>query len=367
MNKLIRSLFFLIPCMFLVATEYDADYLDYLDDQASLETERPASSGDWIDLNDFAQDFVLETKKIEIPGYPLAYNPSITRFRDSLLMSFRVRDAHGRSTMQIGLVWLDDDFQVASVPQILEIKDEYPCKYQDPRLLTLNGDLFAVYSNAPEKGGGNREVRRVFAVKIDFDGTHFTAGMPEYYSRFEGENRARSEKNWVPFDYQGNLLLAYSISPHRILQPQMGTGQCDTIAFTTGNIEWDWGHLRGGTPALAIGDEYLAFFHSSNYLTSVQSEGKNITHYYMGAYTFKANAPFDVTRLSPTPIVHESFYNGPAHHTWKPMRTVFPCGLVFDDRYIWVAYGKQDHEVWVVKFDKAGLLNSLVPVSSLEK
>jgi len=33
-----------------------------------------------IDLDSMAQDFVLETKKIEIPGYPCAFNPAIVRW-----------------------------------------------------------------------------------------------------------------------------------------------------------------------------------------------------------------------------------------------------------------------------------------------
>lgn len=41
-----------------------------------------------VNLEDNAQDFVLETKRIEIPGYPNAFNPSIVRWRGGGITEF---------------------------------------------------------------------------------------------------------------------------------------------------------------------------------------------------------------------------------------------------------------------------------------
>ena len=85
-----------------------------------------------------------------------------------------------------------------------------------------------------------------------------------------------------------------------------------------------------------------------------------MVHYFMGAYTFSPDPPFSITSMSPEPIVGEDFYVGPSYKTWKPMRVVFPGGFIAAEKYIFVVYGKQDHEMWVVKLDKEKLLRSLI-------
>src|SRR5690348_3844790 len=83
-----------------------------------------ACAGQLLNLEQNAQPFVVETKQINIPGFPCAFNASIVRWHDKLLMCFRVRDKNMISTFQIGCVWLDDAFNVISEPYILEIKND---------------------------------------------------------------------------------------------------------------------------------------------------------------------------------------------------------------------------------------------------
>ena len=40
---------------------------------------------------------------------------------------------------------------------------------------------------------------------------------------------------------------------------------------------------------------------------------------------------------------------------------VFPCGYLFDDRFFWVSYGRQDHEIWICKIEREGLMKNLFP------
>jgi len=342
----------------------DYDYLPISNTEVANNLEPITSSGTFPNLEENPQDFILEIKKIKIPGHPSAFNPAITRWNGELLLSFRTYDQRGR-TDGIGIVWLDEHFNVASKTYLLEIRNESPSAShikQDPYLLSVGDKLYIIYSNMMD----GTMIRRVFLAELHFDGNAFYIENPECLSHFPGENERRWEKNWVPFDYQGNLLLSYSIFPHMVLQPLLGMSSCIPLASTKSAIEWNWGHLRGGSPALSLGDEYLAFFHSSKNMQTAQSKGKNITHYFMGAYTFSSKPPFAITKISPNPIIGKDFYNGVAHKTWKPLHVVFPRGFVMDDQYIWVSYGRQDFEMWVVKLDKKGLLNSLVPVSSSE-
>jgi predicted GH43/DUF377 family glycosyl hydrolase len=280
-------------------------------------------------------------------------------------MSFRIYKPQNKSTNPFALVRLNENFEPISVPQVFELpfyNPVLPSKQQDPRLIAVGERLFVIYNNILENVI-NQEMRRMFVVELFHDGEKFTASDPECLIDFEGKNDMRYEKNWVPFEYHGELLLGYSLIPHRILRPLLGTGTCETIAASSGNIQWDWGALRGGTQALLDGDHYLSFFHSWIDIPTIQSNGKKISHYVMGAYTFQAHPPFAITAISPEPIVAENFYHPPYYRTWKPLRCIFPAGIVIDDNYIWISYGRQDHEIWIAKLDKKSLLQSLVSVS----
>lgn len=308
-----------------------------------------------LDLDKIPQPFVLETKRIRIPGYPDAFNPSIVKWENRLLMSFRTRDPATNQASLVGFTWLDDQFNPVGKPQFLT--EDSGIYIQDPRLLVIGNKLYMAYSDLWE------QKRIMCMAELQHDGVRFVAVNKDYYLDFQGDIR-KFEKNWVPFDYQGLILLSYSINPHKIFLPIQGENRCVTIADNDEQDTWDWGILRGGTPALLVDGQYLAFFHSSTLLATVQSGGEPMMHYVMGAYLFEAAPPFAIQKISPKPIISKTFYNGPAHQTWKPLRVVFPCGFIQNQKYLWVSYGRQDHESWIVKLDKAALLKSLIPFQS---
>jgi predicted GH43/DUF377 family glycosyl hydrolase len=316
------------------------------------------------DLNTLSQDFVLETKQLAFEEFPTALNPAITRWRGKILMSFRIRDPITKATDRIGLVWLNDEMVPVGNPTVLNgmprTFSSHPWP-QDPRLHVIGDTLYFVYSDLVTSEQG--EVRRMFVADVVFDGEEFSLNPPRCLLLGEEPFKRKQEKNWVPFDYAGMLLLGYSVIPHHVLLPQDGENRCQTLAVTGHQIVWPWGEVRGGTPALQVDGEYLAFFHSIKAMPTVQSGGNFITHYFMAAYTFEKDPPFRITRISKAPIVHPSFYDGPAYQTWKPLRVVFPSGYLIDGEHLWIAYGKQDHEIWLAKLDKKRLLKSLIPVN----
>ncbi len=347
-------------------TTFAEDFADYLLVNDSKPQEEIGAPSVCFDCDAWNRDFVLETKKIDIPEHPFAFNPSIVRWRGKLLMSFRTYIPLTRSTNPFGLIWLSEDFEPIGAPQLFELPFKnpvLPSKQQDPRLIAVGDRLFIAYNNILENVT-HREMRRMFLTEIEFDGQKFTASDPECLENFEGENRARYEKNWVPFEHEKKLHLSYSILPHRIFHPLFGQGACATVSETNKSFLWSWGVPRGGTQAILDGDHYIAFFHAWKNLPSLQSGGKNIAHYTIGAYTFESQPPFALIAVSPEPISTPGLYEPPLYKTWKPMRCVFPSGLIVDENYCWIAYGRQDHESWIAKIDKKKLMESLIPVSA---
>lgn len=315
-----------------------------------------------LDLNGFYQEYVLEKKRIEIPGFPHAFNAGIVDYKAGYLMSFRViPNASTPFLSEIGVVELDKEFNLISTPQLLDTRGAnfYPSRAEDARLISVNDTLYLVYSNNIDevisKGGF-----RVFIGTIkEQNGNYSLVNMQGLFD-YPGASSNIREKNWSPFAYQNELYLVYSISPHIIFKPVIETSTCLQVAETDDEVSWDWGILRGGTPALEIEEGYLSIFHSVQKMKTVQSEGKDILHYFMGAYIFDKSPPFHVKAISTTPLFCEGMFEGETYQRyWGSVCCVFPCGLIVDDKYLWISYGRQDHEIWILKVDRKGLLDSL--------
>jgi predicted GH43/DUF377 family glycosyl hydrolase len=325
----------------------------------------------YTDLEEISQDFVLEIKKIEIEGHPHAFNPSIIRWKGRLLICFReILHAStldfpffcGSTKSKIGVVYLDEDFNPVGQAQFLSKESSVitHCT-EDARLIEIDNRLYIVYAdnkfNLPYESA-----IKVHIAELTENNGYFEVKPSVCITRFEGERLKKREKNWVPFNYKENLVLSYSLNPHKIFR-LMTQGECVTLFNTEQPIDWPWGELRGGTQAFLVDDSYLAFFHSCMEMESIHSNNRPSLHYFIGAYQFEDRPPFRINKISPEPIVTRGFYSGEEYeYYWKPVQVIFPCGFVHDEQYIWISYGRQDHELWIAKLCKKRLLESLVPL-----
>lgn len=322
-----------------------------------------------VNLEDCIQDFVVETKRIEIPGYPHAFNPSIIQWNGKIILTFRnIPDVKNKYISYIGIAELDKQFNVIGKPQLLDLTPEdyplsAPSRAEDARLIQVGKDLMIVYSdNRDEKI--SKAGFRVHTAKLTYRNDLFGVQNVQKLTDFKGETPLLREKNWVPFVYDDRLYLSYSLEPHRVFRPIPNSPSCEWILDTDVKMGWDWGVVRGGTPGLKIDDDhYLSFFHSSKLMKTDHSDNDEVLHYFMGAYLFSSRPPFQILAMSPEPIVGPNFYMGENYKPyWHPVRAVFPCGFIFDKKHIWVTYGRQDHECWVVKLHRKRLIQSLKPL-----
>jgi predicted GH43/DUF377 family glycosyl hydrolase len=180
------------------------------------------------------------------------------------------------------------------------------------------------------------------------------------------------EKNWVPFvhkDVEGKEMMyfGYNFNPHKILCMQdTAHNRLEHLVFPSvlayQRIPWEniWGEIRGGTPAMLLDGQYLAFFHSS-----FKEDKKK--WYVMGAYTFEKNPPFRITSISEYPILFDGIYDSPAENTSSAkLRCIFPSGFVIEQGdegdVIHLSCGENDCSVKIVTLDKAQLIKSLLPI-----
>jgi len=65
--------------------------------------------------------------------------------------------------------------------------------------------------------------------------------------------------------------------------------------------------------------------------------------------------------------MHDTFINESFGWAYRAVDYItFPMGFIDADPFIYLSYGKNDRDGWVLQLNKTGLLNSLRPVETVE-
>lgn len=316
---------------------------------------------------------VLGVKDINIRGVTNPYNPSIVAYKDHYLMTFRYdiplpKLKHKIApffTTNIGIVELDQNFE--QTEQEFIVIDTGSKFAEDARLFAFQGKYHILY-NDRVTSLSEKEIRTMHLAELnenDFS-VKWTTNLDQQIKAIE--------KNWVPIVHKENeqekLLLGYSINPHKILGVEnLHSNELRHFAFPGApnfySLDWwKWGDPRGGTPAVRVGDEYLAFFHSF-----FKDEKNTVKYWYvMGAYTFEAKEPFRLTRFSKVPFLFSSIYGTKiSSDTVDPAKRVaYPSGFVqgvYQGRDVFfVSVGDNDCAIKILIVDKENLYRDLKKV-----
>jgi predicted GH43/DUF377 family glycosyl hydrolase len=312
---------------------------------------------------------VTATKRIPLEQFPRAHNPSIFKFEQGYLLIFRyIPDLGGEHWISyIGVALLNEQFDLISEPKLLTTRipnSKTPSQAEDARIFSYRGRLFLIYNDNVDVTFPNywSDRRDMFMAELLYKNGNFTLAPPLkliYDAKYQSQ---LWQKNWVPFEHNKSLFFIYSTNPHEIILANLINGSCYHCYDTWTPLKWSWGSLRGSTPPQLMDGEHLAFFHSSQFTASESSWGMEMWHYFMGAYTFSAKPPFEMNKITPAPLMHENFYTPSTYNK----RVVFPGGFVISGSNIYVAYGKDDCEVWIATIDKAALKESMIPVEKEE-
>jgi predicted GH43/DUF377 family glycosyl hydrolase len=317
-----------------------------------------------LDSNDNPYKIIKSTKRLYLPACPGANNPSIMEFEDNYLLTFRWTPKHWDEPWIsfIGIVILDKSLNQISKVELLDTRlynRTTPSQSEDARILSVNGKIYLLYNdNMKIIFPTHWERRDMYAVELIYQNNEFILGEPLRLRHAKKYREKPWQKNWTPFEWQNKLLLSYAINPHEVLLPNLETGNCNSFFESNKKINWDYGEIRGGTPGILVDGEYLAFFHSGEIKQTPASEFHELWHYFMGAYTFSAEPPFELTKISPEPLSVPEFYT----YSYYSKRVIYPGGFVVYGPNIYLAYGKDDCEVWIATIDIKELKNSLVPL-----
>ena len=293
----------------------------------------------------------IDTRPIEEQGYKLhkidndklagrrgseRFNGSIIEFKGKILLAYRCYSGnHGRSI--IGVSELDEEYRVKSNKELtLYSKTPEPI-FEDPRLFVHKDQLHLSYIDLIYSGPRWLAVVRLCRLNDDLSLDHV---IPVEF----GNNGKGTEKNWNFFSHDDSLYFIYDTTNHHVIKVHDKTGK-KIEEFGDRELFWPYGYVRGGTPPVKISDdEYLSFFHSSDYKAWLGRK------YSFTPYTFSAKEPFHMKLIGKGPIIwgtQENGYCGSGNS-----QCVFPMGvLVRDDKYI-VSLGINDTYTGIIEFEK---------------
>jgi predicted GH43/DUF377 family glycosyl hydrolase len=266
------------------------------------------------------------------------YNNCIATFGGEFLMTYRIH-GYDRGRSEVALAHLDPEngFKIKKTYVVTGL----PCPrgtehLEDARLFEHDGRLWVTYTEVRDYNDKPWRCSQRLVILKQVDGKW--VGDQEVKIKY-GKNDQAQEKNWQFFSLKGKLYFVYGIKNHKVCHLDLGTGTVVQEYETPGIKNWPYGSLSGGTPPLLIGDRFISFFHS------YVPHAYRCRRYSMSAYEFRAEAPFDILRVSQKPLAYGSAKDGyaddPRFNGWQPLVT-FPSGLVFHDGYV-VSVGINDH------------------------
>lgn len=306
----------------------------------------------------------MEQTKWPSGMFLLPSNSNIVYFNPTLLWHFhkwhlfvrrcirtnvKTKDGGNYQASDLCIFKFDDFGKLPLEMTVVKGPNRYPLEqWEDPRAIIKNGRVLVGMATWVQRQPW--KIRQAL-VKLSKEWDSFKVSHEPIYGGNHDTPQAASdhEKNWVWFDHQTqDLLFVYKTNPLEIVKPG-GQVWRDHMR----NTKWEHGEMRGGTAPVRVGDEYISFFHSSGPWISPRRR------YYMGAFAFKAEPPFWMTRCTPKPLLCGSendprFFNGPP--------CIFPGGAVLRDDVWSVVFGVNDENCGWMRIPHADLNERMMPV-----
>ena len=315
-------------------------------------------------------------------------NPDVIYYRNDIFITYRT------TLNEFRVIWLNNisgfkytggiekDLNSLDFVQRMYKQNKFLTKFEfsgeDPRFyITPDDRLMVLYCKRTE----TIPELMMAQIEIYLSNNNTMTHSNEIILDFTKERNNEDQKNWIPFNTKNNETLFISrATPHRIVKFNSIINNLNRINISTVALTeiishkdhklWPWGEIRGGTRAIKLfNGDYLTFFHSSKF---IPYPGDCLLTYAMGAYIFNENYPYNIKSITTSPIVHKSFYTGKwtyaASSSVDIDYVVFPMGLIEskDHKYVYVIFGKNDVDGWVMKVNIAHLKANMTQVTSID-
>jgi len=298
---------------------------------------------------------------------PRHWNPGLLRYRNKLWLAYRYHRAETNDARcGIALCAIDEQGIPQGPSQLLRFRSsQHGEHHEDCRLFIYRGEPHISYTEMVGYRPGIDYTCMVKYAKLNLSAKGHWTVVDEWRPAYGDNSGFRKEKNWIFFEHANELYFIYATDPNHVVCKVEG----DQVVqeFRTPGPQWQWGHIRGGTPPVDFGDgRLMSVFHSS-----IPTETPpHYVRYYAAAYTFEKKPPFRVLQISEQPFLAGSEEDGhrvdPRYVAgWKPY-VVFPCGLVPDRNGWLMSVGVNDWQCAIARITGSQLLLGAADGSSFK-
>ena len=222
----------------------------------------------------------------------------------------------------------------------------------DPKLIWRDKELLIIYSSIHNVHDSQEYMCGSVALSYETGGRfsnneEFRISTPDLHGR---------QKNWMPFNHDGNIYLIASVCPHIVYQ-LVDNNKCIKV------YENDWSHpwmigtqLRGNTNAVRIDDtSYLATFHTAMW-------HNNKYYYDNGFYLFSSAPPFKVMRCASRTYLPAEAACSNYFRKHNQIVCNFPVGMMVENDNVIISYGDNDSNLKIVEYKLSDVLRTMVKV-----
>lgn len=171
----------------------------------------------------------ITLRKISFDKFPHAFNPAIHKTDQGIFFSFRfIPDSKRFWISECWVALLDDSFNTLIEPQRITFRqtDVYPPYFSDNKFFTFEGKIYAIYSDFSdfEYFSGidfnpfHNYKEYVHIAEIELIDNQFVVKPSIKLTYPSNANIQRREKNWIPFEWNGELYFSYYLFPHHIFK-----------------------------------------------------------------------------------------------------------------------------------------------------
>ena len=276
-----------------------------------------------------------DAQRLDVDGF----NPCVFKHGDGWVMLYR-RDQKGKVEPvrpDLRLAFLDSGMNPFNDQHWLS-------DAEDPRVFEYEDKLHCAYTNSPNDYRCGENVQMYCELTASLS--------PRCHVQIAyGES---TEKNWGFFQARSGLCCVYGIDPHTVLE-LCGTGVVKQYR-TLLPQRWRGGGFSGGPSPVLVEGLYYSFPHSW-WKKHAFPDGTKLTRgrrfYYTSVYAFSAEAPYEVKRILPEPLLAPES---------EATRIRFPCGATLTDGKWLLSYGQANSQCWVMSLDHSELKNAMVDV-----
>jgi len=273
-----------------------------------------------------------------------AYNPSLCRFKNRLLMSYRYHNKDWRTNL--GLCELDSALSPISCKPILppsELKDN---AHEDCRLLVHQDKLLCSWTVSQWPA---TEFRAVVAFGELVEGDE-SWRIANYYLPHHGKNDFSAvEKNWLFFSRHERLWCLYLTHNDEQVILQMEGGRVEEVIRSKA-LRWPYAQIHGGAICDGENGNLLHFFNSHT-----EKKDRLLHFYRIGVGELSGQPPFDMLRISSRALVAGEEGVRLDKNPFFKSNVVFCCGAVPQDGDWLVSYGHNDCQCRIAKVTKEDL------------